>query len=178
MVALVAGSPRIAILEADVPMPEIEVQFGRYSDMFVRLLTAGAETASLPIPTFTAWDILNHPNTYPDPTEFDAILITGSRTLFALSRLIVGHSAYDDNLWVHNLCAYVKRIYEEFPSKKIIGICFGHQIVAQALGGKVELNPNGWELAVNQVTIADRSGGIFPLKNSTMVCHLHAFSYD
>jgi hypothetical protein len=81
MVALVDVPPRIAILEADVPMPELEAQFGRYSDMFSRLLTAGAKSASLPAPTFTAWDILNHPNTYPDPADFDAILITGSRKL-------------------------------------------------------------------------------------------------
>jgi hypothetical protein len=79
MVVLVGPAPRIAILEADVPMPELEAQYGRYSDMFTRLLTAGAEAASLPTPTFTSWDILNRPGDYPDPGEFDAILITGSR---------------------------------------------------------------------------------------------------
>jgi len=74
--------PRIAILEADVPMPELEAQYGRYSDMFIRLLTAGAVSANLPTPSFSAWDVINNPEKYPDPSEFDAILITGSRMSF------------------------------------------------------------------------------------------------
>jgi len=69
------------------------------------------------------------------------------------------------------LCDYVKKIYDEYPSKKIIGICFGHQIVARALGGKVELNPKGWEMAVRSVQITDGGPDIFPtLKDGTMVC--------
>src|SRR6202043_2805159 len=80
MVLLAEQPARIAILEADVPMPELEAQFGRYSDMFDRLLLAGAKTAGLPTPLFTHWDIVEHPEKYPDPIDFDAILITGSRT--------------------------------------------------------------------------------------------------
>jgi GMP synthase-like glutamine amidotransferase len=63
-------------------------------------------------------------------------------------------------------------VYEEYPSKKIIGICFGHQIVAQALGGKVEVNQKGWEIAVRQITLANNFEKIFPLENSTMVYSL------
>jgi len=47
MVLLATHPLRIAILEADVPMPELEAQFGRYGDMFDRLLLAGAKTAGL-----------------------------------------------------------------------------------------------------------------------------------
>ena len=83
MIVLVAEAPRIAILEADVPMPEIEAEFGRYGDMLTRLLTAAGTTSSLPIPKTTHWDIINHPETYPDPSEFDAVLISGSRFTFA-----------------------------------------------------------------------------------------------
>jgi GMP synthase-like glutamine amidotransferase len=67
------------------------------------------------------------------------------------------------------LCEYVKRIYDEYPEKKIIGICFGHQILARALGGKVIVNPRGWEIAVRSVKMADSAKGIFDLNNSTMV---------
>jgi GMP synthase-like glutamine amidotransferase len=80
-----------------------------------------------------------------------------------------GYSAYEDKSWIHILTAYVKRIYEEFPSKKIIGICFGHQIVAQALGGKVELNQRGWELAVRRIIMSESAKGIFDLKDASMV---------
>jgi len=79
MVALI-GAPRIAILEADVLMPELRAKHGRYGDMFTRLLNAGAMAASLPTPQITSWDIVDHPETYPNPSEYDAILVTGSRS--------------------------------------------------------------------------------------------------
>jgi len=81
MVALVEQA-RIALLEADVPMPELEAQFGRYGDMFTRLLTAGAIAASVPTPKVSVWDIINDPDRYPEPSDFDALLITGSRRAF------------------------------------------------------------------------------------------------
>jgi GMP synthase-like glutamine amidotransferase len=71
--------------------------------------------------------------------------------------------------WVNKLCAYVKKIYEEYPSKKIIGICFGHQIIARALGGKVELNEKGWEMAVRQVNLVESAKKVFDLKRPVMV---------
>lgn len=86
MLLLAEQPARVAILEADVPMPELEAQFGRYGDMFDRLLLAGAKTAGLPTPLFSHWDIVEHPDKYPDPIDFDAILITGSRTSPDLSR--------------------------------------------------------------------------------------------
>jgi len=70
--------PRIAILEADEPMPELQEKYGKYGDFFRRLLIDGAKAASLPEPKCAAWDIMNHPEKYPDPCEFDAILVTGS----------------------------------------------------------------------------------------------------
>jgi len=45
-------------------------------------------------------------------------------------------------------------------------------MVAQALGGKVELNQKGWELAVRQIVLAESAKGIFDLKNATMVSTL------
>ena len=79
MVALVETPPRIAILEADIPMPELQAKYGRFGDIFTRLLNAGATAASLPTPQITSWDIMDHPEKYPDPSEYDAILVTGSR---------------------------------------------------------------------------------------------------
>jgi len=80
MVALAEAPPRIAILEADVLMPELQAVYGRYGDIFTRLLNAGAEAACLLTPQISSWDIMNHPEKYPDPSEYDAILVTGSRT--------------------------------------------------------------------------------------------------
>ena len=71
---------------------------------------------------------------------------------------------------------YIKQIYQEFPGKKIIGICFGHQVVAQALGGKVELNQKGWELGVRSITISECAKEIFNLKDATMVSNVGCLS--
>ena len=81
MVALQGAPPRIAILEADVLMPELQAVHGRYGDIFTRLLNAGAKAASLPTPQISSWDIVEHPDKYPDPSEYDAILLTGARIL-------------------------------------------------------------------------------------------------
>jgi GMP synthase-like glutamine amidotransferase len=48
--------------------------------------------------------------------------------------------------WTNELVVFVKHVAEEHPLVRIIGICYGHQIVARALGGKVELSKKGWEL--------------------------------
>jgi GMP synthase-like glutamine amidotransferase len=53
--------------------------------------------------------------------------------------------------------------------KKIVGICFGHQIVAQALGGKVELNDNGWEIAVREVYLDPTAKQIFHLDSMVLL---------
>jgi hypothetical protein len=75
----IVSAPRIAILEADTPLPELEAIYGTYGEFFRRLLTTSAEVGSLASPECTSWNIKDFPEKYPDPREFDAILITGSR---------------------------------------------------------------------------------------------------
>ncbi|EFA75917.1 glutamine amidotransferase [Heterostelium album PN500] len=75
------------------------------------------------------------------PEEYDGYLITGSSA-----------NSYDQDEWILQL----KRNLVELDrlEKKICGICFGHQILAEALGGKVEKNPKGWELGELQMPLS------------------------
>ena len=75
---------------------------------------------------------------YPNaPSDADGWLITGSK-----------HGAYEDHPWIPPLESFIRAIYAD--GRPLVGVCFGHQIVAQALGGKVEKFKGGW--AVGRTT--------------------------
>ncbi len=96
---------------------------GDYSTMFERLL----DGQGFRFDTFSVVD-----GDFPDgPTQCDGWLITGSK-----------HGAYEDHPWIAPLETLIRDVYRiESP---MVGVCFGHQIIAQALGGKVEKFADGW----------------------------------
>jgi GMP synthase-like glutamine amidotransferase len=74
---------------------------------------------------------------YPaDVDEVDAYLITGSKS-----------SVYEDKPWIHRLIEFVQELHRR--DKKLVGICFGHQLVAQALGGRTGKSPKGWGVGLH-----------------------------
>jgi GMP synthase-like glutamine amidotransferase len=62
-------------------------------------------------------------------------------------------SAYDDTPWIKSLIGFIRKMYSE--KVKMAGVCFGHQIIAQALGGKVERAQQGWGTGVRTSMIID-----------------------
>ena len=71
-------------------------------------------------------------------------------------------STYEDLEWIVELEILVKKAYE--IHKPILGICFGHQLIAQTLGGVVEKNKRGWELGSNTIII-NNQGTSSPIFN-------------
>ena len=72
--------------------------------------------------------------------ECDAYLITGSPC-----------SVYDNYTWLKDLENFIRHVCdEEIP---MIGICFGHQAIAQSLGGKVRLADGGWTLGLHEFDV-------------------------
>ncbi|MCP4490831.1 MAG: type 1 glutamine amidotransferase [Gammaproteobacteria bacterium] len=70
----------------------------------------------------------------------DGWLITGSR-----------HAAYENLPWMLDLQDFIREIYQSGVA--LVGICFGHQIIAQALGGEVVKSDKGWGVGVQSYRI-------------------------
>lgn len=113
----------IGILQCGQSPEIIRGELGDYPDMFERLLDGRGFT-------FRNYHVENME--FPaGPEEADGWLITGSR-----------HGVYEDHPFIAPLEAFIRDAYEaDLP---LVGICFGHQIIAQALGGEVTKHPSGW----------------------------------
>ncbi|EHA46802.1 hypothetical protein MCOR27_002457 [Pyricularia oryzae] len=146
---------RLAILMADTPMPNTAAKYGDYGGLFTSLFTTAAQPEPIEsILSITKHDIVNHVGSYPSLDDVDAVLITGSK-----------HSAFADDAWIMALVDYTRRALLETNGRvKVVGICFGHQIVARALGGKVVVNEKGWEVAVTEVELTERAREFFGLE--------------
>lgn len=121
---------KLGILKTDQVRPEWVPDYGEYPDMFMKLL--GQVDPSL---EFRVYDV--EQGEYPAVIdEVDAYLITGSKS-----------SVYDDKPWIGPLMDFVREL--DRRRKKLVGICFGHQLVAHALGGKTEKSPKGWGVGLH-----------------------------
>jgi len=122
----------IGILKTDAVRPEWVPDFGEYPDMFKRLLLEADSSVS-----FAVWDVEEgvHP-TDGDIDAVDGFIITGSKS-----------SAYDDKQWIRDLEALIQKLHAR--RKKMVGICFGHQIIAKALGGVVSKSDKGWGVGIH-----------------------------
>ena len=129
---------KIGILKTDAVRPEWVPNFGEYPDMFQRLLTQVDPSLE-----FVTWDV--EEGELPEQTDLvDGYIITGSKS-----------SAYDDKPWIRNLEVCIRRLDAE--QRKLVGICFGHQLIAKALGGEVKKSPKGWGVGVHVYSITDHS---------------------
>lgn len=127
---------RLGILKTDAVRPEWVPGFGEYPDMFIGLL--GQVDPSL---EFRVYDV--EQGEYPaDIDEVDAYLITGSKS-----------SVYDDKPWIATLMEFVREL--DRRRKKLVGICFGHQLVAHALGGITEKSPKGWGMGLHSYRFSE-----------------------
>jgi len=114
---------KIGILQTGHSPAELLGDLGNYGQLFVKLLDGQGFT-------FEIFDVLNMQ--FPDgPTDCDGWLITGSR-----------HGAYEDLPFIPPLEDLIRAVYA--TDRPLVGICFGHQIIAQALGGTVEKFAGGW----------------------------------
>ena len=116
---------KIGILQTGHSPDDFRRELGDYGEMFTKLLDGhGLE--------FQIWSVVD--GILPEGvSEADGWLITGSK-----------HGAYEDHDWIPSLEDFIRNTYAD--GRPMIGVCFGHQIIAQALGGKVEKFTGGWSI--------------------------------
>ncbi|MGY9049243.1 hypothetical protein P775_03735 [Puniceibacterium antarcticum] len=123
---------KIGILQTGHVADDLVAGNGDYPEIFANFLSG----RGLTFETFAVVD-----GQFPDgPDDADGWLITGSR-----------FGAYEDHPWIVPLEQLIREIYA--LGRPMIGVCFGHQIIAQALGGKVEKFAGGWSIGRNTYEI-------------------------
>lgn len=104
---------------------------GDYGEMFTRLFAAHAPELQL-----TRIDVVGG-DPLPRLDAYDAVLVSGSR-----------HGATDELPWIGALGGFLREA--SAAGVPTVGICFGHQLIAHALGGRVERAGVGWGIGVHR----------------------------
>lgn len=125
---------RIAILETGAPPAALIAAHGDYPRMLERLLAPHSRRLS-----FVAIKAAPDP-ILPAPAEFDGLLITGSPA-----------AVYEGHPWIEPLKDLVRRAAS--ARRPSVGICFGHQLMAEAFGGRVETSEKGWGVGVHDYEV-------------------------
>lgn len=127
---------QIGILQCDNVRSTLSPLHGEYPQMFEAAFHAVESPDEIPL-SFTTYAA--HNGVLPEALdECDAYVITGSRFSVLES----------EELWINQLQNFIVRLSK--ANIKTIGVCFGHQIMAIALGGKVERADCGWQIGVHE----------------------------
>ena len=117
----------LCILENDDLDPPLAQRYSRVAAMFERLFAQAGYKGR--IDTFSA----RHGQYPVSFATYDAVLLTGSRA-----------DSFSDEPWVVTLREQVARLLQD--QHKLLGVCFGHQLIAHCLGAPVQRAPRGWRV--------------------------------
>ena len=132
---------QIGILQTGKINMRIRDQFGNYPDMFQDLLNDKHYPAEQASVQFTVFDVTE--GVLPDrPEACDVYIITGSSA-----------GVYEEHSWLNPLFDFLRQCAE--MQIKLVGICFGHQAIAKALGGEVVKFSGGWGVGNRMSALTD-----------------------
>lgn len=135
----------------DIDRPE-QAQFGSYAEMYQDNIDRSEKNIRLsPIRCFEGEQL-------PQPAQYDGYIITGSRS-----------GAYDDLPWIGVLQEFIRACWQQ--EIKVVGICFGHQIIAHSLGGKAEKAKAGWGFGIHSARITEKKPWMTDLEKLNGDCY-------
>ncbi len=144
----------IGILLCDEVAAPLGAQYGQYVDMFTRLLGGTGMRFE-----YRAYRV--YTDEFPPALDScDAYIVSGSR-----------RSAYEDLPWIDRLSEFLRALYA--ARRRAVGICFGHQLIGQALGGRAEKAAQGWGLGRHVAQILETTPWMQPAADSYALYAVH-----
>lgn len=145
---------KIGVLETGLLRESFVGKFPDYPQMFDNLLALTAPQLKVESCSVINGDIPGSPG------DCDGWLITGSR-----------HGVYEELPWMQTLGDFIRDIAD--AQKPLFGICFGHQIIAQSLGGNVVKSDKGWGIGLHQYELMDKPSWISPESEQVGIYAFH-----
>ena len=145
---------KIGILLVGRASEDLVDKYGTYAEMLINLINSDEKLFEFK--TFNILDgifPLNH-------NDCDGWIVTGSP-----------HGVYEEHSWIPIVSQLIKDIYDN--KLPIFGVCFGHQLIAQALGGNVEKSTKGWGLGLHTYQINNKTNYMDSLSSEVTlnICH-------
>jgi GMP synthase-like glutamine amidotransferase len=144
---------QVGLLECDHVAPHLLAHGGDYGDMFVALAARAALHLELVRHDVVGGDV-------PAPDAHPAWLVTGSRS-----------AVYDDEPWIARLLDLLRSI--DAVGGSIVGVCFGHQAIAHALGGETARSDRGWGVGVHDAEVLAPRSWMEPALPATRLLMSH-----
>ena len=145
---------KIGILLVGRASEDLVDEYGTYAEMLIALINTEEQVFE-----FKTFNILD--DEFPkDHLECDGWIVTGSP-----------HGVYEDHSWIPTVSQLINNVYE--ASLPIFGVCFGHQLIAQALGGHVEKSEKGWGLGLHTYQVNNKPDYMSNLSEEVTlnICH-------
>ncbi|MFP3979298.1 glutamine amidotransferase [Marinobacter sp. KMM 10035] len=154
---MIPQKPRVAILKTGSTYPAIEEQFGDFDQWFLRGLSPGLDVTVF---NTVAGELPDNPD------DWDGVVVTGSPAMVS-----------NREAWSERAAQWLIRVVEkEIP---LLGVCYGHQLLAHALGGEVGYHPQGRESGTRNVELLagakdDLLFGSMPNTFSAQLTHMQS----